>query len=84
MEYLSLRTGATTVHWEENTSFIFMLFNLIELLLELNTFRLLYVFYKKILIMVFLLQNMISIVLCVNICAPNHVQVKLSVIVLNL
>ena len=71
MEALALHTIAQTVHWE-GKKVAFMLFNLKYLLLELNTFTLLSAFYKRIFTMVSLSQNMKSLVLCRQICAPNH------------
>ena len=82
MEALALHTGTPTVHREDNTSCI----SIVEaknLLLELNTLKFLYFFYKKMLTMVYLFQKMRSIVSCRQICAPNRVQVQLSVGVLN-
>ena len=58
-EGLSLNTDAHKVHWEDNTSFIYV-FNLEELLLKLNTLIFLSVFYKRNLTMVSLFQNMRS------------------------
>ena len=60
-----------------------MLFKLKEFFLELNTMKVLSDFYKINSTMVFLFQNMISLVPCRKICAPNHVQVQLSVRVIN-
>ena len=58
---------------------VFILLNLKELLLELNTLTFLSVSYKNNLTMVSLFQNMINIVSYRQICAPNHVHVQLSV-----
>ena len=82
MESLALHTGAPTVHWESKT-YIFLLFKLKTLLLYLNTLTFLSILYMNNLTMVFLLQNMRSLVSCHNICAPNHIQVQLSTGVLN-
>ena len=65
------------------TQVLFLLLNLKQLILGLNTLTFLTVFYYKNLIMVSLFQNMRSLVSCRQICAPNHFQVQLSVRVLN-
>ena len=74
MEALALHTGATTVHWEDNTSCI----SVVEA--KRVTPRVKHIdipifFYKNNLTMVSFLLNMKSPVSCRNICAPNHVQV---------
>ena len=53
------------------------------LLLELNTLILLSTLYKNNLTMVSLFQNIWSLVSCQKMCVPKHVQVELSVGVLN-
>ena len=67
----------------KTTQVVFIFLKLKYLLLELNTWTLLSVFYKNNLTMISLFQNMRSIVSCRQICAPNLVQVWLSVRVLN-
>ena len=82
MEELSTQTGAPTEHWEDNTSFI----SVVES--KRVTPRV-----KHIVITVYFLleqfdngiffHNMISLVSLRKIFAPNHVQVQLSVRVIN-
>ena len=71
----------------KTTQFVLLLLNLKYLLLELNTLTFLSVFYKNNLTIVFLLQNIRSLVLLMQICEPNHcynhVQVQLSSGVIN-
>ena len=77
---------STLVHQQyigKTTNVVFMLFKLKQLLVDLNTLILLSVFYQNNLTMVFLFQHMRTIVSCWHICAPNHVEVQLSVGVLN-
>ena len=75
MENLALQTGAPTVHWEDNTGCVSIV-EAKKLLLELKTFMLLSIFYKRNLKMVSFFQNMRGPVPCRNICAQNHVQVQ--------
>ena len=82
MEALSLHTGAPTVHWEYNTSFI----SVVEA--KVVTPRVKHIdipvcFLQENFKIVSLLQNMRSLVSFRKICAPNHVQVQLSVGVIN-
>ena len=82
MEALALHTGAPTLHWEDSTSFI----SVVEAKRVTNRV-------KNIDIPVCFLQeqfdnglfipNMRSLVSFWQICAPNHVQVQFSVVVLN-
>ena len=77
---------STLVHQQyigKTKQFLFLLLKLKYLLLELNKFTFLSVFYNNNLKMVFLLQNMRIIVPCRQISAPNHVQIQLSVRVIN-
>ena len=62
---------------------VFMLLNIIKVILELSTLTLLSFLYNNNLTMVFLFQNMISLVSCQKTFVPNHVQVQLSDGVLN-
>ena len=82
MEALALHTGAPTLHWEYNTSFIYVVeFKRVTPIIKhigIPVFFLLEFF-----TMVSLFQNMISLVSCQNICAPNHVQFQLSVGLIN-
>ena len=75
MEALVLHTGAPTVHWEYITSFIYVVES------KIFTVRVkridILVLIQYLFTMVYLFQNMISIVLCQEICVPNHVQVRL-------
>ena len=76
----------TLVHQQcigKTTQVAFMLLNLKQLLLELKILSFLSGFYQTNLIILFLFQNMIILLSCRHICAPNHVQVKLSVRVIN-
>ena len=82
MEALALHTGAQTVHWEENTNFISVLESKI-VTTRVKILKFLYDFYKNNLKMVFLFQNIRSLVSWRQICAPKHVQVQLPVVVLN-
>ena len=81
MEALALQTGAPTVHLEDNTSFIYVVegksvtprVNHIDIpvrFIQENVGNGIF-------------QTMISLVSCRKICAPNHVQVQLSVGVIN-
>ena len=83
MEDLAIYTGVPTVHWEDIKKYVSLMLKLKGLLLELNTFIFLSVFYKSNLTMISLFQNMRSPVSCRQICAPNHVQFQLSVGLLN-
>ena len=78
MESLALHTGAPTVHWEYNTSCIFVveakMVTPIVKHIGIPVF-----FYRKNFTMVFLFQNMKSLVCFRKVCTPNHVQVQLSV-----
>ena len=82
MESLVLHTGAPTVHWEDN-KILFMLLGMKWLHLESNILILQSVLFKNNFKMVFLLQNIRSLVSCKHVCVPNHVRVQLSVGVLN-
>ena len=82
MESLDLHTGAPTLHWEDNTSCIYVV-KVKNLLIYLNTFACLSGFYTKELTMVYLFQNMRSLVSFRKICAPKHIQVQLSVGITN-
>ena len=81
MQALSLHTGAPTLHWGHNTSCI----SVIEYKIVAPRFKHIYipVFFKKNLTIVFLFPNIISLVSCQNICAPNHVQFKMLFGVIN-
>ena len=83
METLALHTGAPTINWEENTSCIsvFKAKRVTPLVLKNWTF--LSIFYNNNLTMVYLFQNMRSLVSCRQIFAPNHVQIQSSSRVLN-
>ena len=77
---------STLVHQQyigNTTQVLFLLFNLKLLLLELNTLIFLSNLYKKFLTMVYLFQNIINLVSYQQIFAPNHLQVQLSVGVIN-
>ena len=77
---------STLVHLQyigNTTHVVFLLLKLKKFLIELNQLTFLCVLYKNNLIMVSLFLNMRSLVSCRQICAPNHVQVELSVGVLN-
>ena len=83
MEALELHTDAPTVNWQDNTSFI----SVVESKRVTPRVRHIYIlvfFYKNNLIMVSLFRNMRSLVSCRQICAPNHVQVQESVVLLNI
>ena len=82
MEYLALHTGAPKVNWEDDTSCIYVA-EAKDLILDFNTLTFLSAFYKKNLTMVSLFQHMGRLVQCRKICAPNYMQVQLSVGVLN-
>ena len=82
MEALALHTGALPVHWEDNTSCIYVVED------EIVTPRFKHTditvcFLQDFLIIGFLFQTMRSLVSCRKICAPKHFQVQLSVGVLN-
>ena len=68
----------------KTTQVLFMLLKLNELLKELKNLEIMSVFYENNLTMVFLFQNMRSLVSYRKICAPDHVQFQLSVRVLNI
>ena len=78
MKDLALHTCAPTLHWEDNTSFIYVveskIVDTIVKHIDIPVF-----FYKNSLTMVYLFQNMVSIVSCRQICAPNYFQIQLSV-----
>ena len=82
MKTLALRTGAPTVHSEENTSLIYIVED------KIVTPRVKQI-YSHVCFLIekfdndVLFQHMRSLLLCRQICVPNHVQVQLSVIVLN-
>ena len=83
MEALALHNGALTAHLEDNTSCI----SVVEA--KMVTPRVKHIgipvyFLQKRLTMVSLFQTMRSIVSCIQICALNHVQVQLSVGLLNI
>ena len=61
-----------------------MLLNIWKLHLESNTFISEYYLFKKILKMVSLYQNIKILVLFRKTCVPNHVQIQLSVVVINI
>ena len=74
MGLLAIHTSAPTIHWEENTSFIYV----VESRIITPIFKHIEIpvcFLKFVLIMVSLFQNMRSIMLCWKICAPNHVHI---------
>ena len=82
MEDLALHAGSTTVHWEYNTNYIYA----VEARIFTPRFKYIDIpacFLQEKLTMVFLLQNMRSLTSFRNICVQNHVQVQLSVGVLN-
>ena len=75
MEALALHTGAPTENWEDNTICI----SVVESKRVNHIVKhidILPVFYKRNLTMVSLFQDMIILVSCRYICAPNHVQVQ--------
>ena len=82
MEALAINTGAPTVHLEDITT-LYTLLNLKGLLLGSNIFIFLSTLYNNNLTMVCLFPNMRILVSLCQLCAPNHVQVQLSVILIN-
>ena len=82
MEALSLHTGAPTIHWKDNPSFITVV-EYKRVTLRVKPLTLLSIFYKKILTMVFLFQNTRNLVLFRQICEPKYVKVQLLVWVIN-
>ena len=82
MESLALHTGTPTVHWDDNTSCIYV----VEVKIVTPGVKHIDIhvcIIKNKLTMVSLFQNMRSLVLFRHICAPNHVKVQISVRVLN-
>ena len=82
MEALSLLPTAPTVYWEENTSHIYVVET------KIVSPRTKHIdtpicFLQEKLTMFSLLQNMRILVSCQKICAPNHVDVQLTVVVIN-
>ena len=82
MESLALHTVAPTVHWEDNTSYIYVVEAKI-VTPRVKQIDIHVCFLQEKLTIISLFQNMRSLVSCQQICAPNHVQVELSVGVLN-
>ena len=82
MESLALHTVAPTVHWEDNTSYIYVVEAKI-VAPRVKQIDIHVCFLQENLTIISLFQNMRSLVSCQQICAPNHVQVELSVGVLN-
>ena len=82
IEDLVLHTRATKVHWQDNKSSIHVVESKrvtpIVFKMDIPIF-----FIQEHLTMVFLLRTMISLMSYSNICAPNHVQVQLSVGLIN-
>ena len=76
MEYLAPHNGAPTVHWEYNTSCI----SVVEY--KIFTPRVNHIGIP-ILFLQFVFENGILIVSCRKICEPKHVQVQLSVGLIN-
>ena len=68
---LEIHTGAPTLHWEENTSYIYV----IEARMVIPAVKKIHIpvcFLQGNLTTVFLLKNTRSPVSCRHICAPNH------------
>ena len=82
MEDLALHTGAPTVHWSDNKNCIYVVESkrVTPIVLKID---IPVCFIQETLTMVFLIPTMISIVSYRHKCAPNYVQVQLSVGVLN-
>ena len=75
MEALALHTGAPTVHWEDNTSFI----SFVEAKIVTHRVKRIdisFCFLQEQFTIVPFFQNIRSTVSCRQICAPNHVQVQ--------
>ena len=75
MKALALHTGSPTVHWEDNTSFIYVV-EATRVTPRVKHIDNPVFFYKSNLKMVSFFQNMRSPVSFRQICAPNHGQVE--------
>ena len=82
MESLELRTYAPTEHWEENTSFVSVVESKRGTHIVKHIDILVY-FLQDLFEILFLFQNMRSLVLCWKICTSNSGQVQLSFGLLN-
>ena len=82
METLALHTGAPTVHWEDKTIYI-SVFEVERITPRIKHIDIPVCFLQSIFDNGIFIQNIISIVSCWHICAPNHIQVQLAVGVLN-
>ena len=78
MESWSVHTGAITWNWEDNTSCIYIVESK-RVTPRVKHINIPVYFYKKFLTMVSLFQNMRSLVQYRQICAPNYLQVQLSI-----
>ena len=83
LEALSLHTSVPTVHWEYKTSCIYIVkakrFNSRVKIIDIPVCFIQERFYYGL-----FFQNMRSIVSFRNKCAPNHIQVQLSFVLINL
>ena len=82
MEAIALQTCAPTVHWEDNTSCIYV----VEAKIVTTKVKHIVIpicFPQEKIYNGALFSNIRSLVSCHQICAPNHVQVQLSARVLN-
>ena len=82
-EAFKIHTRPPKVHWEDNTSLIYVVeYKIVTHRVKKNDIKVCFI--QDFLSMVYLFQNMRSIVSCHQICAPKHVQVPSSVGVLNI
>ena len=82
MEVLSIHTGAPTVNWDYNTSFI----PVVEA--KIVTPRVKHIditvcFLQEQFAMVYLFQHIKILVSCYQICVPNYVRVQLSAVIIS-
>ena len=82
MEALALHTGAPTVYWDDNTSCISGV-GAKGVTTRVKHIDITVCFLQLQFDNGILFQNMRSLVLCLQICAPKYVQVQLSVGLLN-
>ena len=78
MKTLALHTVSPTLHWEDNTSCI----SVVESKIVTPIFKNMGItvcFIQEKGAMVYLFQNMRSLLSCYQICVPNHVEVILSI-----
>ena len=82
MEALSLHNVSPILHWEDNTRFISMV-GYKTVTSRVKNIDIPVCFIQEHFTMVCLFQNMKSIVLCQQICVPDHICVRLSELILS-